>query len=373
MPIDRAMQPREQYFLGGIGKAIKKVVKSPIGKVAALAGLGYFGPKLFGAKTGFGNWGKALTNFKNLDTWKQAALVGGGLGLAGGIAATPEEEDEGEEERRRHTTEVNKWLKRYYSYYPELGEPIYNVAQGGLMNDRVKYNIGGLEIMGMTPQTTAQGPGIGQGIMNARMNPTSMMNTQSTSMMQPTGRATSAMNQLPKKQIQNEDSELMQLIQMLMAMGFPIDELRGRTKEELVEILATSTAKGEEVEEETVRETAAFGAQPWMSPLQEQASFPPDQASIALNQGGRVGLYAGANQGLPGIPVQAEDGIEFDMRESGGFQPLGAQEKKDDVKALLAKNEFVMTSDAVKGLGEGDTRRGAKRMYDLMNQWEAMA
>ena len=116
MPIDRAMQPREQYFLGGIGKAIKKVVKSPIGKVAALAGLGYFGPKLFGAKTGFGNWGKALTNFKNLDTWKQAALVGGGLGLAGGIAATPEEEDEGEEERRRHNTEVNKWLKRYYSY-----------------------------------------------------------------------------------------------------------------------------------------------------------------------------------------------------------------------------------------------------------------
>ena len=162
MPIDRAMQPREQYFLGGIGKAIKKVVKSPIGKVAALAGLGYFGPKLFGAKTGFGNWGKALTNFKNLDTWKQAALVGGGLGLAGGIAATPEEEDEGEEERRRHNTEVNKWLKRYYSYYPELGEPIYNVAQGGLMNDRVKYNIGGLGIMGMTPQTMAQGPGIGQ-------------------------------------------------------------------------------------------------------------------------------------------------------------------------------------------------------------------
>ena len=30
--------------------------------------------------------------------------------------------------------------------------------------------------------------------------------------------------------------------------------------------------------------------------------------------------------------------MEFDMRENGGFQGLGAKEMKDDVKALLAKN-----------------------------------
>jgi len=47
--------------------------------------------------------------------------------------------------------------------------------------------------------------------------------------------------------------------------------------------------------------------------------------------------------------------------------------KKDDVRALLAQGEFVMTSDAVKGLGGGDREQGAKKMYNLMHNMEAMA
>ena len=38
---------------------------------------------------------------------------------------------------------------------------------------------------------------------------------------------------------------------------------------------------------------------------------------------------------------------------------------------MLAKNEFVMTSDAVKAAGGGDVNKGAQRMYDLMNTLEA--
>ena len=75
-------------------------------------------------------------------------------------------------------------------------------------------------------------------------------------------------------------------------------------------------------------------------------------------------------RGLPGIPRQAPDGMEFDMRENGGFQGLGAKEGKDDVKALLAKNEFVMTADAVRGAGGGDIELGAQRMYDTMKNLE---
>ena len=30
-----------------------------------------------------------------------------------------------------------------------------------------------------------------------------------------------------------------------------------------------------------------------------------------------------------------------------------------------------MTSDAVKGMGNGDVNKGAQKMYDLMNQLEA--
>jgi hypothetical protein len=67
-----------------------------------------------------------------------------------------------------------------------------------------------------------------------------------------------------------------------------------------------------------------------------------------------------------GIPA----GMQLDGR-GGGFIPMGAQEKKDDVPAMLAKNEFVMTSDAVKAAGGGDINKGAQRMYDLMNSLES--
>ena len=88
-------------------------------------------------------------------------------------------------------------------------------------------------------------------------------------------------------------------------------------------------------------------------------------------QGGRVGRYLGGMglTGLPGIPRMAPDGLEYDMR-GGGFQPLGAKEGKDDVKANLAKNEFVMTADAVRGAGGGDIELGAQKMYDTMKHLE---
>ena len=86
-------------------------------------------------------------------------------------------------------------------------------------------------------------------------------------------------------------------------------------------------------------------------------------------KGGRIGKYLGG-MGLPGIPRMAPDGIEYDMSQHGGFQPLGAQEGKDDVKANLAKNEFVMTADAVRGAGDGDIELGAQKMYDTMKRLE---
>ena len=78
--------------------------------------------------------------------------------------------------------------------------------------------------------------------------------------------------------------------------------------------------------------------------------------------------------GLPSIPgpiQMAEDGPEFDMRENGGFQPLGRQEGKDDVPAMLAKNEFVMTADAVRAAGGGSIQKGAQKMYDTMKKLES--
>ena len=63
-------------------------------------------------------------------------------------------------------------------------------------------------------------------------------------------------------------------------------------------------------------------------------------------------------------------GMQLDGR-GGGFIPMGAKERKDDVPAMLAKNEFVMTADAVRGAGDGNVNVGAQRMYDLMNSLES--
>ena len=61
---------------------------------------------------------------------------------------------------------------------------------------------------------------------------------------------------------------------------------------------------------------------------------------------------------------------EMDLR-GGGFVPIGAKEKADDVPARLSKNEFVMTADAVRAAGGGSVNKGAKRMYDLMHKFRS--
>jgi len=83
--------------------------------------------------------------------------------------------------------------------------------------------------------------------------------------------------------------------------------------------------------------------------------------------GGRVGYQQGGlmNLRVGGMPA------EMDYRAKGGFVPIGKKERADDVPARLSKNEFVFTAKAVKGAGGGDIRKGAKRMYQLMNQLEA--
>lgn len=63
-------------------------------------------------------------------------------------------------------------------------------------------------------------------------------------------------------------------------------------------------------------------------------------------------------------------GLEKDYRE-GGFVPLGEEERADDVPARLSKNEFVFTADAVRAAGQGDIDQGAEVMQNMMDNLEA--
>ena len=85
---------------------------------------------------------------------------------------------------------------------------------------------------------------------------------------------------------------------------------------------------------------------------------------IKFKKGGRVKYAQGSG-------IMNLGGMEKDYRTTGGFVPIGAYERKDDVPARLSKNEFVMTADAVRAAGGGSINKGAQRMYDTMKHLEA--
>jgi hypothetical protein len=72
------------------------------------------------------------------------------------------------------------------------------------------------------------------------------------------------------------------------------------------------------------------------------------------------------------IPMRKNQGgiSELDLRAKGGYIPVGIKEKADDVPAMLSKNEFVFTADAVRGAGNGSINSGAQKMYKLMKSLE---
>jgi len=86
-----------------------------------------------------------------------------------------------------------------------------------------------------------------------------------------------------------------------------------------------------------------------------------------FKDGGRIGYMMGSE-----VPVRKNQGgiTELDYRNTGGFVPVGIKEKADDVPAMLSKNEFVMTADAVRGIGNGDVETGAQKLYNIMKQAE---
>ena len=109
--------------------------------------------------------------------------------------------------------------------------------------------------------------------------------------------------------------------------------------------------------DQELREQYGQGVQDLASLYGGFLNFPV--AGINMAEGGIADV-------APGMPKN----MQVDGR-NGTFIPMGVREKADDVPAMLSKNEFVMTADAVRGMGGGDVEMGAQRMYDLMNNLEA--
>ena len=103
--------------------------------------------------------------------------------------------------------------------------------------------------------------------------------------------------------------------------------------------------------------------------------FANDPEYSALDDAGRNMFVARYNLQIGGMPTgimrtNKAGVMERDYRDKGGFVPVGVKEKADDVPAMLSKNEFVMTANAVRGAGGGNIEKGAQRMYDTMKKLE---
>ena len=75
-------------------------------------------------------------------------------------------------------------------------------------------------------------------------------------------------------------------------------------------------------------------------------------------------------------PVGAAKGGSMDRskfpRKNGAINGPGTG-TSDDIPAMLSDGEFVFTARAVRGMGDGSRRKGAKRMYAMMKKLEGRA
>ena len=94
----------------------------------------------------------------------------------------------------------------------------------------------------------------------------------------------------------------------------------------------------------------------------ELAQLPQFDIVTPAKDGGAIRLADGGK--LP----------QVDLRESGGetSDPNGSGDE-DTIPALLADGEFVMTKQAVKGIGNGNHEKGIETLYAMMNKNENKA
>ena len=327
MAISRMQEPRQLYGLGSlvksIGKGVKKFVKSPLGK-AAILGIGAFG--LPGGA--FGMKGLVPTNLRSL-SGIGSAIFGSGLPaapprLGGGVSEGIFSKIPGggftvgaigsilaasgmDPEEIEATKRDPEKLKIYLKDYYRKTNPDKSEAE---VEEFVETNI--------SEYATGGRVGLKDGPKKYMFNEV---------LREP-------MSDLEKASIGNPGTKEMYRSEILKMLAENRDEAKTKI------------------------------------PM-KQKPFKPDLEKIKkLIEKKKKGLAAG---GMPtGIMRTNQAGVmERDYRDEGGFVPVGIKERADDVPAMLSKNEFVMTADAVRGAGDGSIEKGAQRMYDQMKNLES--
>jgi len=92
-----------------------------------------------------------------------------------------------------------------------------------------------------------------------------------------------------------------------------------------------------------------------------------------INLGPMFTTYSGYGSMPLAQPRRAAHGGEMTRKEfprKNGHIAGPGTGTSDDIPAMLSDGEFVFTAKAVRGMGDGSRRKGAKRMYALMKRLE---
>ncbi len=377
-------EPRQGYFLGKIvrkaKKAVKKVVKSPVGKLALLGGLGAFGLGSLGGGTGFpGRFApsaikkgflrmagpdKMLGNLffsKGKFDLGKTALTG----LGATAIAAPFLIGGGEEEVDESTpfnlaqpmvADIRDQARAYYQdptqsalYFMPPKSAIqssFYAADGGLASLRPGYRFG--NIVQKAGQMMKAGMGKVKSLfddadINISVRDEDVL-TDSGLQAQATGLDVT---------ITPKSGKATQVIEGLIDEGYDIAKAEDGSyaisslDEGALDLIAKRLRLGgKDIDE-------------FMGNYDDMYSGTDDKMIFDALRDRK------AEGGLMDL-----GGFEKDYRE-GGFVPLGAEERADDVPARLSKNEFVFTADAVRNAGGGDIDKGAEVMQNMMDNLEA--
>ena len=398
MAISRMQEPRQLYGLGSLVKKItrpiKKVLKSPIGKAAAIGLGGYalgggFGPGGFafnkipgflkaknfmlGAPQDFGRSAGFLDKLKGLGTTKGILGIGAGAGLLGGLLAKGEEETE--EEYQDRIVRLQPYLRQYYS---NVGDTFGDQAlspgevEDFVRSQSVEYQgakdggIIGYKNGGITFKEYLEG----RGKEEKRMKREKLLDDY---------------KEFKRRQKVKEQRTMVEKGGIIMA---DVDEMEvgPKGKEEVMEesMMEDVRPSGLEKVASTLVDIATtlykVATPMGMNYKMARAMYDrlPDISKQAVDDMGRE-MTGGDDEEMSETLIMVEGkkdggimnlgGKEMDLR-SGGFVPLGKKERADDVPARLSKNEFVFTADAVRAAGGGSVKKGAQKMYDTMKSLE---
>jgi hypothetical protein len=363
MAISRMQQPRQQYGLGSIVKkavrGVKKIVKSPIGKLAigaaGLYGLNKFGPagiKGFAGRfmSGKGKFMGPLSNMFRVGGKEGAGFSAGrlGLGALGVASVAPLFMGGDNEEVEESVTQLDpigtvQSAKNYYSGLGNQGAGLNFMPKKKYVSQNFYAADGGRANFAMGGDTDDEDEVIRMQAA-ARMRPAqTFLNT-------------------------GGDAGNAQAEQMLMA-----EFVKYKNKGGDLSFQQFVKAVMQQQEQSQGMQQPMMAANGGPVPGSEVAGYttPAGYNKFDYRSGGvRVNAAEGGIMDAEAAEMIDMGGQEKDYRDEGGFVAMGGEERADDVPARLSKNEFVFTADAVRNAGGGDIDRGSEVMQNLMDNLE---